>query len=286
MITRNISLSLFCCCYFFSIVLPGAHATAVFLDLCPLDPASTVTPTSNVTWSQIAANPIQHFNGSSYIRPDIGGALLPWVYSIVVLVVHIPVVVIRVVRWETVQNWCLAGTLLTVIITAQGYASTGFQAKMVLTWTPLLLVIDAGSMAQVIFLVNEDFALLARLRKLVAIGREGRPQPIDDGVDVEATYTDDKISGPPTTTAVRTISTVSASPRIQQQSPLFTSKPLYIAIAALTLLLTVLVLQILGLANAARSYQQPPPPVSWCSPIFQPFGLAALDGKYSPGPFS
>lgn len=88
---------------------------------------------------------------------------MPYVYTAVMLILHIPVVIIRVVRYETVQTWCLVGTLFTVAVTVQTYVSTGFEASQILTWTPLMLVIDAGSMAQVFFLVVEDFDLTSRV---------------------------------------------------------------------------------------------------------------------------
>lgn len=144
-------LTLFCICALTSSLSPPV---SVGFDLCPLDANATVAPGTNVTWGQATAQPVEVFRGSSYLRPDVGGALLPWVYTIVILLVHIPVLVIRVVRWEVVQNWCLAGTLLSVVITCQGYSSTGFRQEMILTSTPILLIIDAGSMEQVIFLLN------------------------------------------------------------------------------------------------------------------------------------
>ena len=39
---------------------------------------------------------------------------MPWVYTAIILVLHIPVVIIRVVRWEAVQTWCLIATSFTV----------------------------------------------------------------------------------------------------------------------------------------------------------------------------
>ena len=51
------------------------------------------------------------------------------------------------------------------------------------------------------------------------------------------------------------------------------------AVAALLLLLSVLILQILGLAKAVHGSKDPEPLVSWCSPIFAPFGIAVLDGN-------
>ena len=69
---------------------------------------------------------------------------MPYVYTAVILIVHIPVVIIRVVRWDTVQTWCLIATFFTVVLTVQSYVSTKFAAEKILTWTPLMLVIDAG----------------------------------------------------------------------------------------------------------------------------------------------
>ena len=134
-----------------------------FVNMCRLDLNAEVSPYYNVTWAQAVAHPVQHFQGPSYLRADIGGALLPWVYTFVVLLLHIPVVIIRVVRWQTVQVWCLVATLFTITITVQAHVSTVFRAKEILTWPPLLLVIDAGSMAQVLCLIVEDFSLLTRL---------------------------------------------------------------------------------------------------------------------------
>lgn len=96
---------------------------------------------------------------------------MPWVYTAVILVLHIPVVIIRVVRWEAVQTWCLIATFFTVgtsfgvyfsialidlwklktrpkacrrmetltpdsptVVTLQSYHSTGFEAEKILTW--------------------------------------------------------------------------------------------------------------------------------------------------------
>ena len=149
------------------------YSLAFSLDLCPLNATDEIFA-SNVTWGDVLNQTILKFHGASYLRPDIGGALLPWVYTAVVIIVHIPVVVIRVVRWEAVQTWCMAATLLTIIVTVQAYVSTKFQAEKILTWTPLLLVIDAGSMAQVLFLLVEDKRLLSRFAKALFASKKAK----------------------------------------------------------------------------------------------------------------
>lgn len=262
---------------FFAMSFPRLSLASA-LDLCPLDLNSTVSPSSNITWGQASNSSIQQFFGPSYFRPEIAGALLPWTYAILVLIVHIPVVIIRVVKWQTVQTWCLAATLFTIAIEIQAYASTGFHADKILTWTPLLLLIDAGSMAQVFFLIVEDFSLFTRLRKVLsphktATGErllqdrgEGKASNLEEGVTIALH-------------AVNVTAQITIHPTDSKHPPLFTSKPLYIAIIALFLLITVFVLQIFGLSHAVRAAKATAPSVSWCSPIFQPFGIAVLDGN-------
>lgn len=203
-----------------------------------------------------------------------GGALVPWVYSIVILLVHIPVVIIRVVKWESVQTWCLGATLFTIAITAQAFASTGFRSDKILTWTPLLLIIDAGSMAQVLFLVVEEYDLLTRLKHVILPPR-AKPSEEPFLTDEEAGKSDDNI-----VIAIRTlIPTPSTAPTSSNHPPLFTSKPLYIALTSSLLLISVFALQFLGLRHAVHAAKLSAPSVSWCSPIFQPFGVAVLDGN-------
>ena len=254
-------------------------STASSLELCPLDLNATISPFSNITWAQVTNQSILSFGASSYLRPDIGGALLPWIYTIIVLLVHIPVVIIRVVKWQTVQTWCLAATVFTIAITAQAYKSTGFSSEKILTWTPLLLVIDAGSMAQVLFLIIEQYSLLTRLRQALTPrkrkstdetllhGHEmGKFGSLEDGVTIALHSVDENASD------------TGLAPN-SEHPPLFTSKPLYIALMALTLLLTVFMLQVFGLFYAVGAAKDATPSVSWCSPIFQPFGVAVLDGN-------
>ena len=207
-----------------------------------------------------------------------GGALVPWVYSIVILLVHIPVVIIRVVKWEAVQTWCLAATVFTIALTAQSFASTDFRSDKILTWTPLLLVIDAGSMAQVLFLIVEDYQLLTRFRHAIVPPRaKPSEQPfLDDeetgksGDPIERVSIEMRAASPtPTTTA----------PINSNQPPLFTSRPLYIAFISFLLLISIFTLQLLGLHHAISAAKQSAPTVSWCSPIFQPFGVAVLAGN-------
>ena len=228
-----------------------------------------------------------------------------------VLVIHIPIVVIRVVRWETVQNWCLLATFGTIVVQAQAYVSTQFKAEQVLTWTPLLLIIDAGSMAQIVFLLADDFHLIHKLREaysflrrerlitLLEIGPWSRwRQPhyteahaMDDVENrqqgwVGPTSDPGEHGLPAPNHGVPHGRGSDASSRLSKQvRPLprelevFKAKELYVAIVALSMLITIIILQSLGIAKARAALKGEPPMVQWCSPIFQPFGVAVLDGN-------
>jgi hypothetical protein len=126
-----------------------------------------INGTVSIPWSELAKGGIHQFPGDprSYLRSD-GQSLLPWIYTVIVLVVHIPTVIIRVVKWETVQTWCLACTFFTVVVYVQAYISTRLTPETIFVWTPLLLLIDAGSMSQIFFLVSDEHHLLFRARCL------------------------------------------------------------------------------------------------------------------------
>ena len=208
-----------------------------------------------------------------------GGALVPWVYSIVILLVHIPVVIIRVVKWESVQTWCLGATVFTIAITAQAFASTRFRSDKILTWTPLLLVIDAGSMAQILFLIVEEYEIITRLRHAV-MPPQAKPSEEPFLNDEEAGKSGDPNEHVVVATRIRSPTPSSTTaPTSSSHPPLFTSRPLYIAFIAFLLLISIFTLQFLGLHHAVNAAKQSAPSVSWCSPIFQPFGVAVLDGN-------
>jgi len=170
---------------FFLLLLLAQSTSArntLSLDLCSLN-STDLLGNINIIRGDVLNLPIRDLGGSSYIRPDVGYALLPWIYMVIVIILHIPMVVIRVVRWQMVQTWCLASTVLTLVITIQAYKSTAFSPDMILTWTSLLLVIDAGSMAQVLFLIVEDRHLLSRLwRRLTPTKKNKNNGMLENGV--------------------------------------------------------------------------------------------------------
>ncbi|KAH0537513.1 hypothetical protein FGG08_005688 [Glutinoglossum americanum] len=239
-----------------------------------------VNETLSVPWADLALGGIHQFPHTprSYLRSD-EQALLPWIYTVIVLIVHIPTVVIRVVKWETVQLWCLACTFLTVVVYAQAYISTNFAPAQILVWTPLILLIDAGSMAQIFFLISHENYLLLRIRCLwIRIKHKLRGTSPKEEIEMASTREEERRQAEQATRSQsHQEETRTASNALGV--PLFRDLSFYIAVLALFLFLIVFVLQVLGLKKAMDGNKADMPQVRWCSPIFQPFGLVVRDGN-------
>lgn len=263
---------------------------------CPELVNVTIAGTS-ATWGSVSRHALPILSIGSYFRPDKGGALLPWIYTIIAIIVHAPVVFLRVTRWDIVQTWCIVATLFTVIVYIQAFISTGFAADKILVWTPLILVIDAGSMLQVFFLVLEartvfvegriilldpengeskdDSSLRERLYRLrQGMLRRLRRQHVDPESEEHSL---EALASPGSTTtnggSVRNVPITFQHPAIWQDPAV------YAALTSAILFIAVIVLQILGLQKAVTvRYSGQLPMVTWCSPMFQPFGISIADG--------
>lgn len=272
------------------------------MEFCAQSPNATIGST-NITWAQAESNTLHNLTRTvSYLRPNTAGALLPWIYTVAILIVHIPGVFIRVVRWEAVQYWCLLSTFFTLIVYIQAYISTRFDAAKVLVWTPLILVIDAGSMLQVLFLIIEakkesigdQVELCEHCSSLYSSSR-AQSQGSSNFVahypacKVQTVIVQRPLTGDIQCDTVRPYGNISPKDIISSRAVSATNKSFcwyrnrfnYTAVVAALLFITVLVLQLLGLAKAAEAAKasSDPPLVSWCSPLFQPFGIAAVDGS-------
>ncbi|KAI9797956.1 MAG: hypothetical protein M1833_005012 [Piccolia ochrophora] len=271
---------------------------------------------SSDTWGTVDRSALADFTITSYLRPDTGAALLPWVYTIIIIIIHVPVVIVRVTRWDIVQTWCLVSTFFTIVVYVQAYISTNFAAEKILVWTPLILVIDAGSMLQIFFLVLEATPVLIEGRIFLFDPKEGKQSertnllgrlqrwrggtetaqqdlPLVEAVPnlgVEPTGNngriapgghdaqDDNMRGAPQGAPADDIDSEDA-PSTTRQVRLWQDPAIYTAIASAILFVVVIVLQILGLHAAVVARKAGKSPlVSWCSPTFQPFGVATLDG--------
>jgi hypothetical protein len=130
---------------------------------CNFSPNHTVAIYQNqtYTYSQFTDSLARNATcgGTTYIRPNVGGALLPWFYAVVLLLVHLPTVVIRATRWEKVQVMSLALAAFAVACTIQSFVSTKLKPEGVLVWMPLMLPLDAGAMMQLMVLIVEEEGL-------------------------------------------------------------------------------------------------------------------------------
>ncbi|KAL9595104.1 MAG: hypothetical protein Q9219_006647 [cf. Caloplaca sp. 3 TL-2023] len=236
------------------------------MDGCPHLINATV-PKASFTWGEALDNRISNMPTTNYFRPDIGIALMPWVYTVIVIVVHLPMVLVRVTRWEIVQVWSIIFTLFTVIIVIQAYVSTRFDPAQILLWTPLLLVIDGGSMAQVFFLVLEAKQNIVGNRVVLSESQGQESSTLRSRLCTWWSHC--------SSSSFRNL------PRGKENIRWYQDPAVFSASAAAILFLTVVALQVLGLVQAARAVRSfsGPPLVSWCSPLFQPFGLAAVDSN-------
>lgn len=215
----------------------------------------------------------------------IGGALFPWAYTILFLITHIPVVFIRVVRFDHVQWFCIGSALLGVYLAIQGYVSTDFAASKILLWSPILLVIDAGAMLQVFFLVIEGVSVRVGERTILM-----EPGDAPDGVALPQ-------SEPLATSVPRRFESIrrrlvpgsrkyseavvaSEDGSTQEKSNIPSPWPAWFAAGISAILfLMIVILQILGLhAVFSKGGLRNAPTSVWCSPMFQPFGVAVMDG--------
>ena len=266
------------------------------------NPANVTVNSTSIPWAQAESRLLSNITSTSYLRPDTGGALLPWIYTVLIIVIHLPVVIIRVVRWEIVQSWCLVSTLFTVIVYTQAYISTNFDPAKILVWTPVVLVIDAGSMLQVFFLVIEAKKILLGDRLVIMEPPENEPNT--DGSQASSgllrhfrAIREPRSAQEPSQTNSVALVTVPngneghgaeciscpkhcAPAPPEEELPKWKDPAVYSAAIAALLFIATLVLQLLGLAKAVQALQASPDPpdVRWCSTLFQPFGIGVLDG--------
>ncbi|KAM0425727.1 hypothetical protein ACHAPT_008974 [Fusarium lateritium] len=102
---------------------------------------------------------------ASYIRPDDAGSILPWPYTLAWFLIHFPITLIRVHRWERVQALSIILAVTTVWFQLQAYTSS-IEPEAVLVWMPIFVVLDIGAMMQLVFLIVEDTGFWPLLKAL------------------------------------------------------------------------------------------------------------------------
>lgn len=93
---------------------------------------------------------------TSYIRPDVGGALQPWDLTAFMLLLHIPLFIIRIVKFDKAQLLSIVLAALSLSFTVQAFVSTRLESAKILVWMPLTSVVDAGNMLHIACLVDEE----------------------------------------------------------------------------------------------------------------------------------
>lgn len=131
------------------------------MEVCTLSPTTIVgvnqTDNSPLLFSAFDSSRrnMESCGEPTYLRPDPGGCLLPWPYTMAWILVHLPVTVLRVTRWEKVQTLSIILAFFSVYFTLQAY-TTHLTPDQVMVWMPLAIVLDVGSMMQLVFLVVEQ----------------------------------------------------------------------------------------------------------------------------------
>lgn len=121
---------------------------------CQYDSNYTIAP--GVTYEQFTASFADGITcNATYLRPDPGGALIPWLYALFLLLLHLPACIIRAVRWESAQYLALGLAVMGIALCVQAYLSTRLKSDEVLVWMPLTLVLDVGAMLQMVVLIIE-----------------------------------------------------------------------------------------------------------------------------------
>lgn len=220
--------------------------------------------------------------------------MLPWPFTLIWLAIHFPMVVIRATRWEKVQVLSLVLAVVSFGTAMQAYVSTQMRGDDILVWMPLTLLLDAGAMMQMFWLIVEEagleeeerrrgvetslfektkvicYALFGKIYQIppsklrqpdVADNGEAIPlrdveQPRDPGAGQDL--------GPPAAVVLRED---------------LRSKAI-MALLSLILFILLFVLQIFGLVYAIKGHTQTAGmTATWCSPMLQAFVVAIQDGN-------
>ena len=91
---------------------------------------------------------------ASYIRPDKGSAIMPWVILLALVLAHIVALLIRCFsKWESSQFLSISLALFGVVTVSLGYASTKFDPQQIYTWSPIGLGLDVSSNLHLMILI-------------------------------------------------------------------------------------------------------------------------------------
>jgi len=281
---------------------------------CQFSPDFSIAP--NVTYSIFNSSfSLNTECPESYLRPDPGGALIPWLYALFLLLFHLPACIIRAVRWESAQYLALCLALFNVTVTIQSYVSTRLNPAQVLVWMPLTLLLDIGAMLQMVVLILEmpgysvSVLLRALKEQIILIGRiiaegshrkkgreEGREEGQEErqeGISLNNMNEESAGSASGAQSQVANGRTMEIQPVLPRAITAETAetgrvaanrrwtkvKHALVALFATFFGLTLFVLQMYGLKAAKDGLKKKNLTVKWCSPTFRDFALAVTTGN-------
>ena len=93
---------------------------------------------------------------TSYIRPDEGFAVMPWIFGAALFLAHLASSVCRIFLkpYDRSQLLAIVLAVYAVAVTILAYQSTRFEAQKIMIWTPLMV---AGDVAALIHLIKEQY---------------------------------------------------------------------------------------------------------------------------------
>ncbi|KAJ9638249.1 hypothetical protein H2199_006936 [Coniosporium tulheliwenetii] len=249
-----------------------------------------------VKFGQFAASFAEHIIcPETCLRPDPGGALIPWLYALFLLLFHLPACIIRAVRWESAQYLALGLAIVGITLCVQAYLSTGLKADEVLVWMPLALILDVGAMLQMVVLPRKrawrsssehcaeggldktlagdgrSHAWQAKGGTSTGYGDAGQNPPND--AEAGQNSLNDEEAGPNPPNNANVVSNPEDDGRLRYA---------VVAVVAFALLLILVILQLWGLAAAVKGRNEKDiavKTVKWCSPSFRDFALAVTNGN-------
>jgi hypothetical protein len=228
----------------------------------------------NYTFSMFepAYNRNQPCGPSTYMRPNIGGALYPWIYLLPIFIIHIPVLWERVYHWEKVQVIALALAVYTIATTAMSYLSSHhFDPKQILVWMPLTLTLDFGAMLQLVILIQ------AKDKEHGSIWKRALPS-------LQFWVHQQSIEGEQPGIALHQLQQSQQQQDSQQrneddhrQEEAERNKRAWIAVAALVALVVLFALQMIGLIFASIGLKFEDFKVLYCSPLLENLVVGVYD---------
>jgi hypothetical protein len=193
-------------------------------------------------------------------------SIIPWLLIVAILVVHIPVVIVRIVRWESGQVWSLALAAFAISLTTLAYRSTEFDPQQIYVWTPLPLIIDVGAMIQLFALLLEKPEDVRRIRRTIhrwseIVGEHIKLRPNRQG----STTSQRKVNGgQEDEIGVEEILPLPAA------SPRDVRGVIIILVLSALFGLILIILQLIGFVKAIQGFHSSEPLLqSWCATTFK-----------------